>query len=469
MTEQPPASVCDVVVVGAGAAGLSSAYAAARAGCTVTVIDTNPATGGQYHRRRISAPAYRPRGCGDERVWSRIRIASSTTVYAVESDPDEREPRFRVRTRGDDRHRQDIGLIEARRLVIATGAYDRPLPVPGWDLPGVMTGGGAQALIKGSGVLPGSRVVVAGTGPFLLAVAHAILQAGGSVAAVVEANDPLHLTRSSAAMTRVDKAGELARFVASLARHRVPYLRRHRVRRVLGDDAVTGVAIAAVDSRWRAIPGTDRVLEADTLTLGYGFSAQTDLAAQLRCTLRVSADEGLAVVVDDEQATSVEGVYAAGETTGVGGVDLARVEGLLAGAGVARSLGHPTPLRDEGRLRGRRARMRAFADALAAAFPICEGWREDLEADTIVCRCEEVPVGRIEQAIDTLGALDARTVKLLTRAGMGWCQGRICAPAVDRLCPKPTTLDGQSRAAVRPVAIPVPLAALARTAPQTGE
>ena len=463
MTKQ----VRDVVIVGAGAAGMSAAYASAQAGCSVTVVDANPVAGGQYHRRPVTAPAYRPRGCDDERMWAGIHIESATTVYAVESMGDASQPLFRIRTRGDDRHRDHLGVIEARRLVIATGAHDRLLPVPGWDLPGVMTGGGAQALIKGSGVLPGSRIVVAGTGPFLLAVADAILQAGGVVVAVVEANDPLRLGRYRAALTRVDKAGELTGYLARLARHRVPYLRRHRVRRVHGEGSVTGVTIGRVDAQWHAIPGTDRLLEADTLTLGYGFTAQTDLLAQLRCELRVSADEGLSVIVDDNQATSVAGVYAAGETTGVGGVDLARVEGLIAGAAAARSFGRSSPLRDEVGLRRRRDRMRDFADALAEAFPIAPGWREDLQGDTTVCRCEEVPVSRIEHAIDDLGARDARTVKLLTRAGMGWCQGRICAQTVDRLCPQSTTLAGQSRAAVRPVAVPVPLGALAATGFQT--
>jgi len=459
----------DVVVVGAGAAGMSAAYAAARAGCTVTIIDANPVAGGQYHRRRIDAATYRPRGCDDEAVWRRIHIESATTVYAVEIIDHGTQRIFGVRTRGDDRHRGDVALVRARRLIIATGAYDRPLPVPGWDLPGVMTGGGAQALIKGSGVLPGNRVVVAGTGPFLLAVAHAILEAGGSVAAVVEANDPVALRRHRSALTNVGKAGELARFVTSLTRHRVPYLRRHRVTRVHGETTVTGVTLARVDASWRAKSGTDRFVEADTLTLGYGFTAQTDLPAQLGCTLQVGADEGLAVTVDDDQATSITGVYAAGESTGVGGVDLAGVEGLLAGAAVARSLGHPSPLRDEPALRRSRDRMRAFADALATAFPLRSGWQDDLEDDTVVCRCEEVSAGRIRNAITELGARDARTVKLLTRAGMGWCQGRVCSLAVDRLCPRSATLDGQSRAAVRPVVVPVPLAALAGIELQAGK
>lgn len=451
----------DVIVIGAGAAGMSAAYAAAHAGCTVTIIDANPVAGGQYHRRRVDAPAYRPARCSDETVWNGIRILSGITVYSAQRVDGDADPHFRLRTRGDDRHRDVVEVHDAKRIIIATGAYDRQLPIPGWVLPGVMAGGGAQALIKGSGVLPGRRVVVAGTGPFLLAVAHTILDAGGDVAAVVEANDPLALRRHRAAMTNVGKVGELSRYVAAMARHRVPYLRRHRVRRIHGEDYVTGVTVARIDDSWKAKPGTDRFIDADTVTLGFGFTAQTDVPAQLGCRMRLSADGGLAVSVNDDQATSVVGVFAAGETTGIGGVDLAGVEGLLAGAAAACSLHRRSPLRDDAPLRRRRDRMRGFADALAHSFPIEAGWREDLEDDTIVCRCEEVSAGRIRTAIGDLGALDARTVKLLTRAGMGWCQGRICSLAVDRLCPQPATLNGQIRAGVRPMAVPVPLASLA--------
>jgi D-hydroxyproline dehydrogenase subunit alpha len=456
MTVADATTVSDVLVIGAGAAGLSAAYAAARAGCLVSVVDANPRTGGQYHRDRPGAPVFRPRGCDDDAVWARIGIRPGETVFALSGGRDA----FTARTRGDDRHRDMVSSIDARRVVIATGAFDRHLPVPGWDLPGVMAGGGAQALIKGSGVLPGKRVVVAGTGPFLLAVASAILEAGGSVAAVLEANDPFALRHHRAAVTNVGKAGELVRYVTALARHRVPYLRRHRVRRIHGDNAVTGVTVAQVDADWFAKPGTDRWIDADTVTLGYGFTAQTDLPAQLGCAMTVATDEGLAVVTSDDQGTSVDGVFAAGETTGVGGVDLARIEGLISGAAVARSLGRPSPLRDEALLRRRRDRMRAFADVLARAFPVRPGWEPDLADDTIMCRCEEVPLGRIRHAIDDLGAGDARTVKLLTRAGMGWCQGRVCSFAVDRLCPQPATLPGQARAATRPVAVPVPLGSL---------
>lgn len=449
----------DVLVVGAGAAGLSAAYAAAQAGCSVTVVDPNPRTGGQYHRDRPQAPDFRPAGCTDEQVWDRIQVLTRQTVYSVEGEQDH----FTARIRGDDRHRAESGVLHARRVVIATGAYDRPLPVPGWDLPGVMSGGGAQALIKGSGVLPGTRIVVAGTGPFLLAVADAVLRAGGSVAAVVEANDPLSLGRQITSILPggAAKGLDLARYLSNLARHRVPYLRRHRIRAIHGDTSVTGVTIAKVDRDWTALSGTDRLLEADTVAIGYGFTAQLDLALQLGCNVMQGSDEGLAIEVDENQASSVGGVFAAGETTGIGGVDLARIEGLIAGASVARSLGHADPLRDPASVRRTRDRLRAFADALAVSFPLRPGWKEDLTDDTIVCRCEEVTAGRIRTSIDELGARDARAVKLLTRAGMGWCQGRICSLAVDQLCPGASSVEAQMRAATRPIAVPVPLSSIA--------
>lgn len=477
----------DVTIVGAGAAGVAAAVVAARSGCSVVVIDNGQAPGGQYYRGAKSAPATKDPSTSVGKVHQvdesaqnsrrgltyealrrafddlvdrqRIDVRFGTTAYAIEGDG----PGFVVRLRGDDRNPGFIDEFPTRALVIATGAFDRHLPFPGWDLPGVMSGGAAQALVKGSGVLPGSRIVVAGTGPFLLAVSHALLAKGASIAAVIEANDPIALARHTRAVLPVSgKSGELARFIASLARHRVPYLRRHRVRRGLGGDCLRAVEVSRVDADWHAVPGSERTFACDALAIGYGFTAQTDLLLQVGAATRVGADGGLAVVVDDSQQTSVAGLFAAGETTGVGGVDLARMEGLLAGAAAVEHCGRTSALTASGVSTARRdvGRLRAFADALHAAFPVRDGWRDDVSDDTIVCRCEEVDAGQVRRAVDELGATDARAVKLLTRAGMGWCQGRVCGPAVDRLCgfEDARSLAGAS---YRPVAIPVPLGALA--------
>lgn len=456
--------VADVVVVGAGAAGVGAALVAAGAGARVVLLDNGPAPGGQYHRPPTMSPMWARRVAGLEvhQAAGRITLRHGVFAYAAERTTDG----IAVHIRGDDRHADVTETVVGRTAVIATGAHDRHLPFPGWTLPGVMAGGAAQALVKGSGVLPGQRIVVAGTGPFLLAVAHTILSAGGSVAAVVEANRPVTVPLARAGLaTGPDKAAELAGFVRSLARHRVPYLHRHRVLAAHGDAGVTSVTVARVDSDWRAT-GPERVIACDTLAVGFGFSAHLDLLGQLGAQLTTSADGGLAVDVDADQRTTIPGVYAAGEVTGVGGVDLASYEGLLAGVAAAESLGL-TPRLSAASVVHARQRVRVlerFADELARAFAIRDGWKDQITDSTIVCRCEEVPAARVREAVDALGAPDARTVKLLTRAGMGWCQGRICGTAVERMCPaEGATHDTAAAAAAarRPLAVPVPLGAIA--------
>ena len=456
----------DVLIVGGGAAGIAAAVVAARSGCSVTLVDSGWAVGGQYYRgveptEGGSGLSYEAlRRAFDELVDAhRIDRRLTTYAYALE----QRSGDFCLRTRGDDRHRGEVSEIGARAVVIATGAFDRQLPFPGWTLPGVMSGGAAQSLVKGSGVLPGQRIVVAGTGPFLLAVTYALISAGGNVAAVVEANDPFGLARHTrSVLPAAGKSADLARFVTALAKKRVPYLRRHRVHRAEGDGRLESVTISRVDADWHPVYGSDRVLECDALAIGYGFTAQTDLAGQVGARMRVASDGGLAIEVDERQRTSVPGLLAAGETTGIGGVDLARMEGLIAGVSAVELCGRPPALSDPAIVRGMRdvVRLRGFADALHATFPVRDGWRDDVDDSTLVCRCEEVSAGAVRGAVSGLGATDTRSVKLLTRAGMGWCQGRICAPAVDALCgfDSAASLTGGS---YRPVAVPVPLGAIA--------
>ena len=470
--------ITDVAVVGAGPAGVAAAVTAARAGRTVVIVDANERTGGQFYRRPAAglAPAEhgRPydrwaefedldRELAEYELTGRVRYLPRTTVWIVSPGPP-----FRVHTRGPDRD-PATRIVRARQVIIATGAYDRHVPFPGWDLPGVVSCGGAQALVKGSLVAAGSRVVIAGTGPFLLPVATSLVAAGANVVAVVETNSPVKLLRRIPALVGgASKLPDLARYAAVLARHRVPYLRRHRVLAAQGTGAVERVILGRVDSSWHARPGTGRRLDCDTLAIGYGFTAQLDLLLQLGCDVVVGPDGGLAVRVDDEQRTSVPGVFAAGEATGIGGADLALVEGLLAGAAAARAVNDADPVRVRLRaLKRRRSLLRRFADALHAAFPVQDGWIDDLAEDTVVCRCEEVPYAKVRDAVTDLGATDARTVKLLTRTGMGWCQGRICSYPTSILCARLNGRDASpsaeelAAATHRPVANPVPLSALA--------
>ncbi|WP_053694896.1 FAD-dependent oxidoreductase [Streptomyces sp. NRRL F-5755] len=348
--------------------------------------------------------------------------------------------------------------LHADALVLCTGAYDRALPFPGWDLPGVVTAGAAQALAKGQRTAIGRRVVVSGTGPFLLPVTSSLLSVGARVLAVYEAGTPAAWLRAPVAALR-DGSGkfpELLAYAATLARHRVPYRPRRAVVAAHGRDRVEAVTVARLAPDWSVVPGTEhRIEDVDALCVGYGFTPQLELALAAGCALR----DGAWVAVGPAQQTSVPGVYAAGEPTGIGGAALAAAEGELAGLAAARWAGAPSgTARRAPAVRRRVIAGRRFARLLAATHPVRPGWRTWPDADTLVCRCEEVPYGQVRT--DLLSADGMRTFKLATRVGLGPCQGRICARNAAGLC-GPDALPDPQTADRRPIAQPVRLADLA--------
>lgn len=487
----------DLAVVGAGPAGLAAATTAAGAGLRVVLIDAAGRPGGQYFRQSpamIGAPTpgvthhdhptflalrdelshYVTQGridhLAEHRVW-RADLApdpAASLAGSAGSASASGGNGVVVRTLGGIREERDNEL-RASALLIATGGYDRTLPFPGWDLPGVVTAGGTQALLRGSRVALGRTVVVAGTGPFLLPVAAGLVAAGVRVAGVYEANRPHRWLEHPVAVARnPGKLIEGAAYLGELRRAGVPYRTGHAVVAAHGSQRVETVTVAKVDRDWRTVDGTARVVECDTLAIGFGFVVQLDLPLQLGCATRPTPDGGLAVRVDRGQRTSVRGVYAAGEATGVGGAQLALVEGTIAAGTIAADLGLRPPAALAGsagrRLAARRARLGAFAAAMHAAYRVAEGWTSWLHDDTVICRCEEVGFGSIVAAVEDLGATDARSAKLLTRAGMGMCQGRICGPTVAcvmaQLSGRATDDADLLAFANRPIAQPVPLRTL---------
>ncbi|MFI6805020.1 FAD-dependent oxidoreductase [Streptomyces luteogriseus] len=449
----------DLAVIGAGPAGLAAALAASARGVRVTLVDAAAQPGGQFYRQPAAGlGAGRPKALHHGwRTWERLRdgLAASAVrvltehhVWCVERTPDG----FTVQALFGP-EQQDPVEVHARAVLLATGGYEHVLPFPGWTLPGVVTAGGAQAMLKGGLVVPGHRAVVAGTGPLLLPVATGLAAAGVEVAALVESTHPKSLARHTPALA--DKLPEGAGYAAGLLRHRVPVLTGHTVVRAHGDDRLTGVTVAALDTDGRVRPGTARHLPCDTLAVGHGMLPHTDLAESLGCRL-----DGFTVAVDTEQGTTVPGVWAAGEATGIGGAALALAEGHIAGHSAAARLLGTAPAPAPAALKAR-TKLRRSAAALDSVCAPPAHWPEQLTDDTVVCRCEEVTAGSVREALD-LGAGDERTVKLLTRAGMGWCQGRMCGTAIAALAGRAPT------PAKRPFARPVPLGVLARQHPQEG-
>ncbi|MEU7244543.1 NAD(P)/FAD-dependent oxidoreductase [Streptomyces sparsogenes] len=471
-TGDPAADVAaaDVAVVGAGPAGLAAAAEAAAAGLTVVVVDAGERPGGQYwrHGPRDDGPS----GGHGRRTFAALRAALARTrtltlsghqVWLVHRDAD----RFTLRLRpAHDAVGPGTPALTARSLILCPGAYDRHLPVPGWDLPGVMAAGGVQALLKGSGTLAGRRAVVAGTGPFLLPVATGLAAAGAEIVMVCEAN-PLRgwLRDPGGALREPAKAVEGAGYAALLARHAIPYRTRTAVTEIRGEDRVRSVRIAPLGRDGRPRSGVRLEVDADLVALGWGFTPSLELPLMVGARTRLDTDGSLVAVVDDRQWAGVPGVYLAGEATGVGGTALAVREGRLSGLAAAADLGRAV---DEGRVRRlQRAvrRGRRFATALHTACPVPPGWTDWLEASTIVCRCEEVTYHDLCHAARELGARDPRTLKMLARPGMGMCQGRVCGFATAQVA---AALTGRSpeagdllALARRPLAAPVALSEIA--------
>ncbi|GAA4895183.1 pyruvate/2-oxoglutarate dehydrogenase complex dihydrolipoamide dehydrogenase (E3) component [Stackebrandtia albiflava] len=431
----------DLVVIGAGPAGMAAAEVVADHGGTVAVVDAGDQPGGQFHRHR-PGEVHGRRLEALYAVAARVDMRYGHRVWTVERAGD----RFAVRCVVGQREPASA-VVSGRAVLLATGAHDRVVPFPGADLPGVMTAGGAQALLKGGGVVPSGRIVVAGTGVFLLPVAAGLAAAGGRVRGVYEANRPgRRLSSMAGEWGRIAEAGGYA---SRLVRHRVGFHRGQAVVAAHGRDRLTAVTVARLTANWRVVPGSRRRIECDVLAVGYGFTPQLELAEALGCRLEPGASGDPVVAVSATQRTSVPGVYAAGEVTGVGGASSAELEGRLAGHAVM-------GVRPPGRLLTGRAQARRFAYRLETAFPVRDGWRSWLTDDTVVCRCESVTWSGVRGAASA-GAVDARTVKLLSRAGMGYCQGRVCGYAVNRLVGG----DPMSVPVRRPIAQPLPLGLLA--------
>lgn len=472
------AVVHDVAVVGAGPAGLAAAVTAAEAGSRVLLLDAAGQTGGQYWRHRDEAAhADDPRGHHDWAVFAdlRARLRAAADARLVEHRPwtsvwllERAGEGFRLRTTPTvGREVIATGPLTggaapathlARRLVLCPGAYDRQLPVPGWDLPGVLAAGGAQALLKGHGVLAGRRVVVAGTGPFLLPVAAGLADAGARVVALCEAADPSRWARHLPAAARQGaKLLQAGQYAARLARHRVRLRTRTVVTEILGEDRVTAVRLATVDARGRVV-GEGPVVPADAVALGWGFTPQLELPLMLGTETALGADGSLVVRVDPEQRSSVPGVYVAGEATGVGGASLAVAEGLVAGAAAAGA-------RPAARHRRQVLAHRAFARAMHDVYPVPAAWTGWITPRTLVCRCEEVTAGDLRGACHDLAAEDPREARSTTRAGMGRCQGRVCgyatAGVLAGLTGRGVTEEDLLATGRRPLAAPVTLGTLA--------
>jgi NADPH-dependent 2,4-dienoyl-CoA reductase/sulfur reductase-like enzyme len=319
-----------------------------------------------------------------------------------------------------------------RSLILATGARERFLPFPGWTLPNVMGAGGLQALVKSGLPIGGKKIIVAGTGPLLLAVAQYLRSRRADVRLIAEQAPRRALARFAAGLPRhPEKLMQTAQFAWSL--FGVKFLTGCWPVAAAGEGKLESVTLRRGGRTWTE--------SCDYLACGFGLIPTTELAALLGCRIGTAGVE-----VDELQRSSVEDVYAAGEITGIGGVDLAVAEGEIAGFAAA---GQPDRAR---RLFHARAAHRRFAAAMTRAFALREELKTLAHPETLICRCEDVPLGRIHACSGW------RDAKLHTRCGMGPCQGRVCGGALEFLL-------GWKAESVRPPLLPVKVASLIGTEP----
>ncbi|HEY0182641.1 MAG TPA: FAD-dependent oxidoreductase [Rhodopila sp.] len=529
---EPDDRTCDVLIVGGGVAGLSAAIAAAEAGASVVVLDERHTAGGQF--AKALAPSYAdatpdPQFALGIDLRARagragVRLESDAMVwggFAPESAPPFAEARPGAPATGirdpavPEAHgasapgerdpaappaevaaliRGQAVTYRPRRLILATGAHEAPVPVPGWTLPGVMTTGGLQTLVRTQRVCPGERVLIAGSGPLNLQLACELLAGGVRPVAVLESAPRPGFAAWRDLARMASAAPDLLRdgivMLRTLRRARVPVLWGTTLERLEAGDPATAAATGdrvtaaigeaaprAGDAGTAAAtrdPGTtaascDRVTAAvaggrrfavDTVALNAGFQPEVGLARALGVPHRL-VDRGaghLASETDAEGRTVVPGIFAVGDGAALGGVRIAGARGRLAGLAAARDLGFPaTADRSAQRVL---LRARRFQDALWRVFaapplPIADA--------TVVCRCEEVSAGRLRAEI-AAGLTSLPALKKATRAGMGRCQGRFCAATIARMGPAAPGPDGF--AAPRAPLRPVPAAPLMREAPE---
>jgi NADPH-dependent 2,4-dienoyl-CoA reductase/sulfur reductase-like enzyme len=416
----------EVLVIGAGPAGIAAATAAAENGCSVVVLDDNQAAGGQIWRSGQKSSAAMRSGSPKQKALDRFgrsgaQMLGGRTVFNADASGT-------VQALYESASGGIAEMFEFEKLILATGARERFLPFPGWTLPGVFGAGGLQAVVQGGFPVAGKRVVVAGTGPLLLAVAAHLKEAGARVTSVVEQAPIAKLFPFAASLWKtpgklIQGAGYRARLWNSSYRtgcwvtEAIPGSNGHGLR-----------AVRVTNGRrsWEE--------PCELLACGYHLVANTEIAQLLGCSFR-----GNFVEVDDSQRTSLPNVYCAGEPAGIAGLEAALVQGEIAGLACA---GHTTS-----QFTKRAAHERAFGAGLEAAFALRAELRSLPHAETIVCRCEDVRFASLS------GRTGWTDTKLQTRCGMGPCQGRICGPAVEYLF-------GWKPVSVRQPIFPVPLQAL---------
>lgn len=444
----------DVLILGGGAGGLSAAIAAQRAGASVVVFDERAVGGGQYYKQAAHAAALDAQQAEGAALLAAAKASGAEIVQGAETWGAFDGPLVMA-------DRDGAALIaRPKALIVATGAYERPVMVPGWTLPGVMTTGAAQTLWRSYRTLPGRRVAVCGSGPLNLQVALELAEGGAEIALVAEL--------APAPVTRPLDALALALAGPRLVWNGVRMLRGLRVRGVLvrhrTELARVEPAGDALAATFAHADGTETTVTVDALLMNAGFEPQNEVLRLLGAAMRYDPAAGhLRTVRTETLETTVPGLWAVGDCAGLGGAPAARAEGRIAGWAAAARAGHGDA-HDLFADQRERRRHRRFQRRLWRLYDIAPKPILNLPDETVICRCEELTLGRLKEGLGEAPG-HAGTLKRATRVGMGRCQGRYCGPVAVRLVSEATGKRVEDlsffapRVPVKPVAIGAILAA----------
>jgi NADPH-dependent 2,4-dienoyl-CoA reductase/sulfur reductase-like enzyme len=457
----------ELAVVGAGPAGIEAATTAALAGVEVVLIDSSPKPGGQFFQQMPDPFQSDDHSDHHAKTQQLLKRLESTSVHLLQNTlawgifEGSKPGTWCLTLHGPDAPTR----LNVRAVVLAIGAFDRSIPFPGWDLPGVITAGAAQKMIKNQRVLPGKHAILSGTGPLQLAAAAHLVEAGVEVVAVCETATGL-LWRSipylPAFWGQWERMNEGLNYVRTLAGAGVPYRMSWAVTSARGGNRVSEVTLAKLDSSGKPIPQTEIIQAVDTVVVGYGLTPSTELCWLLDCELEFDTRRGGYIPCRNEwMETSCPGIYAVGDCAGIGGAEMAMIEGRIAGQAASFQLAHITErsaLQAASREKAALRREQRFARMLGDLFSPPAGLYTLAEADTVICRCEQVTLGQVREAI-SYGAQSVSDVKNLARTGMGNCQGRTCGSIVAQILAAETgrAVEDVQYLTVRPPVHPLPL------------
>ena len=423
----------DIVIVGGGFCGILAANILAEHALNVLIVDENINLGGQYlrfHPAQSGVNDYlsRLKRFGLQSIKAldqkRVRIMTCTEVLGITP-----EKELLICEAG-----QRLYTVRADAVLLATGAREKFVPFKGWTLPGVISTGAAQILLKGSGVLPSEDILIGGAGIFPYAVAAEFLMKKGRVRAVLDQNrlaEKMAVARGL--LLEKSKIGDGLRTMAKLILSRTPVKFGVKILEARGQKSLEEVLTVKIDRTGHVQPGSEAVYPCESLALGYGFVANIELAQLAGCKLEYDEKQGGWLVwVTPDLETSVAGIFAAGEITGIAGATKSITEGQLAALAILLKLGKISSgtffARSTQLKKARRQHLR-FGVHFNGQHKIPHGIIQSIADETIVCRCEDITMGEIKSAILN-GCVTADAVKKAVRTGMGICQGRTCGPII---------------------------------------